>query len=346
MNSGSNEQLVKLPIDLYSRHYIVEKIINNYVRKNKQSLTVLDVGGYKGKTAEFLNNDTVTVLDIFDVDEKDYIKGDATKLTFKDNTYDIVTNFDVFEHIPRAKRLDFIQETYRVAKEVVIMTFPVDNPAARVINSQAEIDLDVFYKGLTKKHHPWLGEHIEYGIPTNQEVKELLDSLKIPHVIINSNDTLTWEMIQAINFLGTVYGSALDHAKQINQIYNQNLEDYETDLQDGYRGIYVLIKNPAHKSIIEKSYKSLLKKVTKQDVASIQTQALRMLMDDISSLYVQTQKQQKQIISLMTDVDNRNKDIKTLQDQIAARKTSLAGKASKVLGKTKKVLSGHHEKNR
>ncbi len=92
--------IIRLPFDQYSRQKIAAIIIDA-MRAKGQSFSILDVGGYKGATHLFHTRDTVTVLDVFDVKEKHYIRGDATAMTFKDDSYDFVVSFDVFEHIPR-----------------------------------------------------------------------------------------------------------------------------------------------------------------------------------------------------------------------------------------------------
>ena len=59
-------------------------------------------------------NGNITYLDI-DLPEEllknpKYILGDATNMSFEDNSYDIIVALDVFEHIPIDKKSDFIKE--------------------------------------------------------------------------------------------------------------------------------------------------------------------------------------------------------------------------------------------
>jgi ubiquinone/menaquinone biosynthesis C-methylase UbiE len=46
---------------------------------------------------------------------------DATNLPYEDNTFDIVISYAALHHIDVAKRKDFVCETYRVAREKLII---------------------------------------------------------------------------------------------------------------------------------------------------------------------------------------------------------------------------------
>lgn len=241
-NDAMNNE-VQLPFDLFSRHYIVRNMVNKVFRQGSEKLSILDLGGYAGKTQFFFVDDKVTVLDVYDDNnQKDYVKGDATRLSFSDNTFDIVTNFDVFEHISRKERKKFIKEAFRVSKRAVIMTLPIDIDSG-CETSEADKSLDNFYKTLTGKRHPWLREHTDNGIPTIDEFENLLNCIGIEFIKISSNSLDTWKMMQVINFLGTVDEFALEQSEKLNEQYNTHIESIENNINDGYRAIYILFKD-------------------------------------------------------------------------------------------------------
>src|SRR5438874_325594 len=101
--------ILELPFDQFSRQSRARQLLDS-LRREKETFTVLDVGGYKCVTKQFHPGDKVTILDVFDVEEDDYIKGDGTAMDLDDNSYDFVVSFDVFEHIPRNKREVFVAE--------------------------------------------------------------------------------------------------------------------------------------------------------------------------------------------------------------------------------------------
>ena len=138
-----------LPFDQYSRQYIVSSLIDKSIRplSGKKRLNIIDLGGHKGKTVDFQPNDKVTILDVFDENYKNYIKGDATKTSFNDELFDVACSFDVFEHIPRKKRQAFLSEALRISKYGVFLTIPIDKDHKV---SSAENMLNNFYKTLTK----------------------------------------------------------------------------------------------------------------------------------------------------------------------------------------------------
>lgn len=86
----------EVPFDQFSRQKQVSLVMDICRKLGKQkTYSILDVGGYRGRTAEFLPDDNVTVLDLYEVDEENYVKGSALKMPFKDKSFDFVVNFDV-----------------------------------------------------------------------------------------------------------------------------------------------------------------------------------------------------------------------------------------------------------
>ncbi|TAL55686.1 MAG: SAM-dependent methyltransferase [Nanoarchaeota archaeon] len=90
---------------------------------NSSYKTLLDVGGSdysikKTLTAQF----KVTTCDI--KPKKGIIKQDVQKLTFKNNSFDIVTCFEVLEHVPDPVRA--MKELQRVSKHRLLISVPND----------------------------------------------------------------------------------------------------------------------------------------------------------------------------------------------------------------------------
>lgn len=332
--SNLKEKLKEIPFDLYTRHHVVSRVVNQAIRKGKsEKLSVLDLGGYAGMTTEFFPNDKVTILDIYACADKNYIKGDATNLEFEDNAYDIVTNFDVFEHIPREKRESFIKESFRVARRAVIMTMPIDNADTKE-TSEAELILDGFFKDIAGKHHPWLKEHIEYGIPSNVEVEVLFKKLKIKFIKFNSNDINTWKLMQTINFMGTIDSEALKVSKSMNRYYNENIENIEDYRQDGYRGIYILMKDEEiEKKILSTFYVSDTDFKSPNKAKTINKLVYNSVLRQLGNIIKQSTKQK--IISVEKD-----EIISDLQRRIVDIENSTTWKITNPLRKLKSNVRG------
>ena len=252
-------EIKNIPFDQYSRHLIVKNIIENVIKKRKEvgensKLTILDVGGYKGITTQFMNNDSVKVLDVFDVVEDGYIKGDATNMEFEDDAFDIVCSFDVFEHIPRENRESFIKECARVSKIGHFIAAPMNDGQELV--SYAEKQANNIFKTVNNEDHRWLKEHIEYGIPTNIDTESIMRKEGLKWATAQSNELTKWLLMQSGFFLKSVLDSDNNFLHQsyiqeflklhesMNGFYNKN---YETlDLKDGgvaYRTVYFASEN-------------------------------------------------------------------------------------------------------
>ncbi len=246
----------KLPFDQFSRQKIVSYLIEESFRKNNKEKTfnIIDLGGYKGKTAEFQPKDKVTVLDVFDSKTKNYIKGDASNMEFDDNSYDIACSFDVFEHIPREKRKSFIEESLRVSKIGVFLAIPID------INNQissAEILMNDFYVGLTGVDHKWLREHIDYKIPSDFEMEKIIKQSGASMVYVASNQIGDWELMQSLLFISSAIPDVVGEVNDINTWYNKNTLDLDSVADVGYRRIIFLSKNKKNVDRVKKSISKL-----------------------------------------------------------------------------------------
>lgn len=234
----------ELSFDLFSRTKIAQNIVESTIRNDRNVLSIIDLGGLHGEIEKFFPTDKVTVLDVYEVNDKsNYVKGDATNLAYDDNTFDISTSFDVLEHIPRKLRHRFIEESIRVASKVAILTFPEDTGNGEVI--KAEIELNDFYIHLTGEHHPWLKEHIENGIPTAGEVESILRKLKYKYIKLPSNDLDLWKSMQVINFAAGHSAEAFKLSNEFNAEYRKKIHLLEAGILSNYRSVYVVIKDGA-----------------------------------------------------------------------------------------------------
>lgn len=226
----------EVPFDQYSRQRQVGIITDAFrVNKNK-SFTVLDVGGYKGKTSEFLSKDKVTIMDLFDVKADNYVQGSALKMPFKDKSFDFVMSFDVLEHIQKSDRELFLKECSRVAKRGVIIAAPQKTPA----NELAEKELNKLYKKLHGEEHPWLKEHIAYTIPDFKWVEKNMQKNGWKTARVPSNDSEMWALMQGAIFLNSKHSLAAEQLIEVNDHYNKKFPlDGGNDIATAYRSILV-----------------------------------------------------------------------------------------------------------
>lgn len=97
------------------------------------------------------------------------VKGTATKLPFKDQSFDYVLCVDTLEHVPPKFRPQVIRELLRVAKLKVYLINPCDE-GARVEDAYIN-DYLIKHTGIGD---PYLDEHIKYGQPTTKEILSVI----------------------------------------------------------------------------------------------------------------------------------------------------------------------------
>lgn len=82
-------------------------------------------------------------------------------MPFRDGEFDVVTCIDTLEHIAPADRAGFLSELVRVSKQIVVVGAPFYHEAT----ARLEHHLNEAYRTVTGQEHPWLGEHVCYGLP-------------------------------------------------------------------------------------------------------------------------------------------------------------------------------------
>jgi len=147
-------------LDTYERHSIISSILS-------ESKSVLDVGGNASIAQMFLSDCKVISINI---DNSGDIRYDGKVLPFADNTFDAVVSIDVLEHVHPFNRKFLIEEIFRVAKKDVIFCFPLGTQIHRDI----EIELNNLWRQVFGKDHRFLKEHIENGLPSLSEIKEII----------------------------------------------------------------------------------------------------------------------------------------------------------------------------
>ena len=138
-----------------------------------ENKTVLDIGGQLNMLSQFCKGAKIIVANLESSQEKSDITIKKNSLPFAANSFDIVTAIDVLEHIPKNERKDFINKLGKVAREKVILSFPIGTSAHSAYEREME-------KWLKARGHDidYLKEHIKYGLPKTKEIKNITSGLK------------------------------------------------------------------------------------------------------------------------------------------------------------------------
>lgn len=126
--------------------------------------TILDVGG-EGTLKLFLPRAQIISANVKSAD----IFYSGGNLPLKDNSFDIVVSLDTIEHLPKHERANFAQELYRVSKKALILCAPLGTP------EHVAYEKEVLASGLVGGNsYKYLAEHMKYGLPTPDEVSEMV----------------------------------------------------------------------------------------------------------------------------------------------------------------------------
>jgi SAM-dependent methyltransferase len=159
----------RLPFDQYQRYRLVAGLLEEV--RGAGQISVLDVGGGTGLLRRFLPDARVALVDVVPGgEERAFVLGDGSHLPFADGSFDAVAAFDTLEHVPPARRADFVREAARVARRWVVLAGPYHTPAVR----RAEEELDRFLEEHLSLEHAFLREHLANGLPEREEVERLL----------------------------------------------------------------------------------------------------------------------------------------------------------------------------
>ena len=231
--------LVKTSFDHYGRYFFIAKIID--ANRSGDKLTILDVGGFGGELEKFLPLDNITVIDIIDLpnSHKNYILGNGLNLPFKDNEFDFVVSADAFEHIPEKDRIGFLNESYRVSKDNLILAAPFDTFG--VIDYEKEVN--EIYRSLSGKEYSWLTEHRVNGLPKISLIKDWSNEKKLHSLILDNNNIDEWKALITQYFVYEHFTT--DEGKKlldkINNEYNRTKNQYPA-IGSSYRKVIALSK--------------------------------------------------------------------------------------------------------
>jgi hypothetical protein len=89
-------------------------------------------------------------------------------MPFEDGAFDIAVSADTLEHIPPAKRQQFVHELLRVSRYGMVLVAPF-------FSYETELAERIFYQYMVAElryHHPFLQEHREYGLPHLEQTEQ------------------------------------------------------------------------------------------------------------------------------------------------------------------------------
>lgn len=244
VNNPNKDELLAIDFDQYQRYRKTADLIHQ-IKKNKNlsTLSILDVGAsLEENLKKFLPDDRIFFLDrSYSGESKkncNFIAGDATRLCFKDNCFDIVSSVDVYEHIPPEKREPYIRELYRVGKYGCIFGAPFDTMNVSLLEKLS----NEFYKIIHEKDHVWLSEHIQYGLPNYENTLAFVKTVTENVYAFPNGYLPRWIKLMQFYF-AALPDLSMEYIKLFNRFYNDTF--YVDDNKEPcYRYFFVLLKEP------------------------------------------------------------------------------------------------------
>lgn len=232
-------KIEELPFDQYQRYKDIQIIIDKLPKAKKGK--ILDVGGYPALIKDFVNSSSITVTDILDLEDPDYVKADATKLPFKDKSFETVVSLDTLEHIKAAKRAIFIKQLARVCKDNLVLIAPFKNE----VSGLADKLFQEFYLRNFNHKFGTLQEHIDNGLPNLNEALKCVKEQGFKVATFPSGYVYNWlPMMFTKTNLWSVASNGSD-TKQLEQMIDNlyNCRFYESDHREpSYRTVIIASK--------------------------------------------------------------------------------------------------------
>jgi len=92
------------------------------------------------------------------------------ELPFEDDSFDVITNCDVLEHMPAERRPEFIAQLMRVARRRVVLCCPWGSPE----KDASELELADMLERELGVRVDFLDEHIKFGLPREADVRAMI----------------------------------------------------------------------------------------------------------------------------------------------------------------------------
>lgn len=98
------------------------------------------------------------------------ISGTGTHLPLRADAMAATLSIDSIEHVPRALRYQAIFELLRVTRRVVVISMPLAEDAL-----ESDTQLFEYYRRHYHSKTFWLAEHLDLGLPTEQEIDKCIE---------------------------------------------------------------------------------------------------------------------------------------------------------------------------
>ena len=249
--------------DQYQRYSVLKEFFEVFY--TGKDIQVLDVGGVSpdrdGKhlwlpLKSIFSGESIIVDTIYCKDNN-FIQANGRNLPFENNSFDVVSALDVFEHIPEKGRENFIKELARVSKGSLFLSAPFNEKSIEQIEGLVFDQIKKLY-GLK---HLQLLEHKRCGLPDVETTNQTLSKFFTAGESLSYGSLYNWLFNQTIKncFLFKKNSKKIHYFLDKWIIYETNLSEFDPpfshhfwmyskdiskeDLRDGVSSIKINLKN-------------------------------------------------------------------------------------------------------
>jgi hypothetical protein len=135
---------IQVPPSHYSAGYDSKRRFISYWYQIQEIINhahgpVLEIGVGNGMVSSYLRKHSIALTTIdHDPELKPDIVGDAKKLPFKNNEFDLVAGYEILEHLQYEDALSALREMHRVAMHTVVISLP---DSARTYSIESRLPL-------------------------------------------------------------------------------------------------------------------------------------------------------------------------------------------------------------
>lgn len=240
----TNDRLKSLAFDLFQRYRLLSSAGLFFARPGSR-LRLLDVGGktpvlwegFRSLAREMVPDSFSVVADIAPGDGlTDYVRADALRLPFADESFDLVSAFDLLEHMPHGDRVPALQEMLRVTRDGLLVAFPFDSPVNRTAEKMLADFLALHFHGSI----PMLDEHRTFGLPDRAQIERFFAGTGYPAASFDCGNTDVWLLLMMTQH--ALHRSGCDALVEgLNQRFNHGPVD-EDWAAPSYRAYFLLSK--------------------------------------------------------------------------------------------------------
>ena len=208
---------------------------------------LLDIGGYRSRErllSEFLDTfayESLNTGPAWYQGECSHHKYDGVSSDLPDRYAQTVISVDTLEHLAKDQRPGFINQAVRLAQRRCVIVTPFRHETDPISDERRLLD---FASEHGVRAMPSLLEHEEFGLPTLDEVREIVDHLDVTYELVPATPRVEYWQGQMAMLFNTVAleGAAYALNRSLQTLQEDWLHQHPlcTSFADAYRIVIIL----------------------------------------------------------------------------------------------------------